>query len=137
MVALLLLLQLGSATAADSIAQLLEVQQTAWNRGDIEGYMQGYWKSDSLVFTSGGSVNRGWDATYAKYLRSYDTPEKMGTLRFHSVEISVFPGGTASVLGRWELQRTGDRPAGVFSLLLRRFPDGWRIILDHTSRSNP
>lgn len=137
MVVVLLLLQAGDFSSADSIAHLLETQQAAWNSGDIDGYMQGYWNSDSLVCTGGGTVNRGWAATYAKYLRSYDTRGKMGTLRFNEVEISVFPGGTASVLDRWRLDRDADRPAGVFSLLLRRFPEGWKIILDHTSLNNP
>lgn len=133
MITLILLLQLAGNSPADSIASVLEDQQAAWNSGDIEQYMEGYWKSDSLVFTSGGSINRGWQATFQKYQRTYDTPGKMGELHFSDVEITVLPGGNASVLGRWELHRDEDQPGGVFSLVFRMLPEGWRIILDHTS----
>ena len=120
-------------TGPAQIRRLLEMQSSAWNRGDIAGYMDGYWKSDSLLFTSGGTVSRGWQATYDKYSRKYDTKEKMGTLSFSGIEVMILSEHSAWVLGRWELKRAADHPHGVFTLVLRRFPGGWRIVHDHTS----
>ena len=117
----------------DSIKSVLTLQVQAWNKGDIEGYMQGYWKSDSLLFTSGGKIQRVWLATFEKYKKSYDTKSKMGTLKFSQLEINQLSSASAWVFGHWELQREQDYPGGVFTLLLRKFSDGWKIIHDHTS----
>lgn len=117
------------------IASVLDQQVQAWNNGDIAGYVKGYWHSDSLVFTSGGTVHRGWKATFEKYSGKYDSKEKMGTLVFSSVEIFILSEGTAWVLGKWELQRSEDRPHGIFTLVLKKFSDGWKIVHDHTSLS--
>ncbi len=115
------------------IKKLMERQAADWNKGNIDGYMEGYWKSDSLLFSSGGNVRRGWMDTFEKYRKSYDSRAKMGTLRFSELEISLLSSASAWVFGRWELERENDRPGGVFTLLLRKFPVGWRIIHDHTS----
>ena len=95
--------------------------------------MEGYWKSDSLVFTSGGNVTRGWTTTLERYRKAYATRELMGTLSFSDLEISVLDKTTAWVLGKWKLTREKDTPHGIFTLVLRRFPEGWKIIHDHTS----
>ncbi len=116
-----------------AVRRALEEQVNAWNRGDIEGFMAGYWKSDSLVFTSGGKITRGWTITLERYKKLYPTRELMGTLSFGSLEISVLDQTTAWVLGKWKLQRDKDSPHGIFTLVLRRFPEGWKIIHDHTS----
>jgi ketosteroid isomerase-like protein len=118
------------------VAAVIDAQAAAWNRGDIAGYMEGYWKSDSLLFTSGGSVRRGWQETYDKYRAAYDTPAKMGRLTFSELEFHLPSPGAAWVFGRWELERAADRPGGVFTLVFKQFPEGWRIVHDHTS-SNP
>lgn len=115
------------------VGAVLEAQASAWNRGDIVGYMEGYWKSDSLLFTSGGNVRRGWRETYEKYAASYDSREKMGTLMFSNLEYHLPAPGAVWVFGRWELERANDRPGGVFTLVLKKFPEGWRIVHDHTS----
>ncbi|HLF15717.1 MAG TPA: DUF4440 domain-containing protein [Bacteroidota bacterium] len=115
------------------IESVLTAQVEAWNRGDIAGYMEGYWRSDSLLFTSGGAVRRGWKETYGKYAARYDTREKMGTLRFSAMEYHLGAPGAAWVFGRWELERDHDRPGGVFTVVLKKFPEGWRIVHDHTS----
>ncbi len=115
------------------IHSVLMQQQEAWNRGDIEGYMRGYWKSDSLLFTSGGNIQRGWKATYEKYKKSYDTKAKMGKLDFSKLEINLLSEESAWIFGCWELKREKDNPKGVFTLVLRKFKDGWKIIHDHTS----
>lgn len=114
----------------------MERQAADWNNGNIEGYMDGYWKSDSLLFTSGGNVRRGWKETLEKYKKSYDSKSKMGVLHFSDLEINLLSSSSAWVFGRWELEREKDRPGGVFTLLLRKFPQGWRIIHDHTSSSS-
>ena len=117
----------------DQIMTVLDSQAEAWNRGDIEGYMQGYWKSDSLIFTSGGNVQRGWQATLEKYKKSYGSKSKMGTLIFSDLEPLLLSPESACVFGRWELKRSSDHPHGVFTLILRKFSDGWKIVHDHTS----
>ncbi len=124
---------LRAETPEAAAKNVLEQQAEAWNRGDISGYMEGYWKSDSLVFTSGGTVNRGWKATYEKYAAKYDTPEKMGTLVFSDIEVTLVSENSAWVLGTWELLRASDRPHGIFTLVMKKFSDGWKIIHDHTS----
>ena len=125
--------QTNDSSAMKDINLVLTEQAAAWNSGDIEGYMQGYWKSDSLLFTSGGNIQRGWNATLEKYKKSYDTKEKMGTLVFSNVEYYLLSPSSAWVFGHWELERKGDHPQGVFTLILKKFPDGWKIIHDHTS----
>lgn len=120
----------------DQILFVLMTQARAWNNGDIEGYMQGYWKSDSLLFTSGNKIQRGWQATFEKYKKSYDTKAKMGTLKFSQIEITLLSPASAWVLGHWELEREKDYPGGVFTLVLRKFADGWKIVHDHTSSKN-
>lgn len=120
-----------------AVTAVLDEQAAAWNRGDVAGYMEGYWKSDSLLFTSGGNVRRGWNATLEKYRASYDTREKMGTLTFSKLELYHPAPGAAWVFGRWELERANDRPGGVFTLVLRKFPEGWKVVHDHTSSDPP
>ncbi len=120
-------------TWKEEILAMLNKQVEAWNRGDIEGFMQGYWKSDSLLFTSGGNIQRGWNATLEKYQKNYNTKSKMGVLKFTELECTLLSPESAWVFGHWELKRESDRPAGVFTLLFKKFSDGWKIIHDHTS----
>jgi ketosteroid isomerase-like protein len=115
------------------IGKLLENQASAWNKGNIAGYMEGYWKSDSLLFTSGGNIQRGWNATYEKYEKSYNSKKKMGELNFSELEIKLLSKQSAWIFGNWELKREKDNPKGVFTLILRKFKEGWKIIHDHTS----
>ncbi|MBS4029011.1 MAG: nuclear transport factor 2 family protein [Ignavibacteriales bacterium] len=118
-----------------AIQIILTTQSTAWNHADIDGYMNGYWQSDSLVFTSGGNVTRGFDSTKAKYKRKYDSKEKMGTLEFSDLEISILEENVAWVLGKWKLKRATDEPHGIFTLVMKKFNDEWKIVHDHTSAS--
>jgi ketosteroid isomerase-like protein len=115
------------------IRKVLDEQVEAWNRGDIEGFMRGYWNSPEMTFVSGDNVTKGWKPTLERYKRSYDTPEKMGKLSFSELEITLTGKDSAVVLGRFTLERKNDRPTGIFTLNFRRFKDGWKIILDHTS----
>ena len=118
--------------AQTAIRKVMEDQAAAWNRGDIEGFMQGYWKSEKLTFVS-SRVTRGWQQTLDNYKRSYDTREKMGTLTFSDLEITVLSKDAALVLGSWSLKRANDAPGGKFTLIFRRFKEGWRVVHDHTS----
>lgn len=115
-----------------AIRAVLDAQVAAWNRGDLEGYMDGYQRSPDIVFISGDRVTRGWKTVLDRYKRSYDTREKMGVLEFSDVEITMLGTDAALVFGRWHL-RTKNEPRGRFTLLFRRTKDGWRIVHDHTS----
>jgi ketosteroid isomerase-like protein len=86
-----------------------------------------------LLFTSGGKIQRGWKATSEKYRKSYNSKEKMGILKFSGLEFNLLSPESVWIFGHWELTRTSDHPNGVFTLILKKFPDGWKIIHDHTS----
>jgi ketosteroid isomerase-like protein len=116
----------------DAIKAIINAQRDAWNRGDIEGYMEGYDKSENTVFVSGDNVTRGWNTVLERYKKSYDSREKMGQLEFSDLEITVLSEDSAVVLGRWLLKRK-DEPHGRFTLIFRKTQSGWRIIHDHTS----
>ncbi len=109
------------------------MQTDAWNAGDIEGYMSGYRRSDSTVFVSGGSRWSGYDSVLARYKRSYPTPESMGQVTFEEVEVFPLSEAVWMARGIWRLNRADDEPWGRFSLLLSEFPEGWRVVYDHTS----
>jgi ketosteroid isomerase-like protein len=121
------------AEIAGSITTVMNAQAAAWNRGDLEGFMQGYWRSEKLVFVSGENVTRGWQPTLDRYRKSYSTREIMGTLTFSDLEINVLSKDSAYILGNWALKRATDEPKGKFTLIFRRFKEGWRIVHDHTS----
>ncbi|MFN0138767.1 MAG: YybH family protein [Pyrinomonadaceae bacterium] len=116
-----------------AIRKIMEEQAAAWNRGDLDAFMLGYWRSDKLAFVSGDTVTRGWQQTLDNYKKSYDTKAKMGTLTFSDLEINVLSKDAASVLGSWSLKRETDNPKGKFTLLWRKFREGWRIVHDHSS----
>ena len=119
--------------SVDAIKAVINAQRDAWNRGDIEGYMDGYDKSDNTVFVSGDNVTRGWKTVLERYKKSYDSREKMGQLEFSDLEITVLSEDSAVVLGRWLLKRSKDEPHGRFTLIFKKTQSGWRIIHDHTS----
>jgi uncharacterized protein (TIGR02246 family) len=116
-----------------AVRAVLDAQVAAWNRGDIDGFMDGYARLDSTRFASGGTVVRGWQTVHDRYKKSYDTREKMGQLTFSDLEVSVLSPDSAIVFGHWQLARSGDAPGGLFTLLFARTKDGWRIVADHTS----
>jgi ketosteroid isomerase-like protein len=116
-----------------AVLQVLQLQQIAWNHGDIEGFMNGYWRSHDTVFVSGDTVTRGWQTVHDRYRSKYADSEKMGQLAFSEVEVHMFGYDGALVFGRWQLQRTNDNPHGRFTLVLRKMREGWKIVHDHTS----
>ena len=117
------------------IRRVLQNQQDAWNRGDVRAFMQGYADSESTTFV-GAEITRGHAKVLANYLKRYPTRERMGTLAFSDLEIQPLGSQYASVIGRWRLDRTpeaGGNVGGIFTLIFRNTPAGWKIILDHTS----
>ena len=118
----------------DGVVAVLRTQEEAWNRGDLDGFMAGYVRSPALLFTSGGRIRRGWDETYRKYRERYGAaPETMGHLAFEILEVQPVGADGAVVLGRWRLTGTPSAGGGVFSVVLERRAEGWRIVHDHTS----
>jgi len=116
-----------------SIRKVLADQAEAWNRGDLDRFLDGYWHSDRTVFAGGGDIHRGFDAMAARYRKSYGTPEKMGKLTFANVNFESIDRDRAVVTGSWNLEREIGLSGGVFTLIFRKLPEGWRIVHDHTS----
>lgn len=121
-----------------AVAAVLADQSAAWNRGDLVGYMAGYLRSEALVFTSGSQVRTGYEETLASYQRKYgQAPDTMGKLAFRVLRIDPVGADGAVVLGRWDLERSAGKSGGIFSVVLERRPEGWRIVHDHTSSDPP
>ena len=116
-----------------AIAAVLENQRSAWNQGDLLGYMQGYWHSDSLVFIGKRGPQYGWQKTYDNYVKSYPDKLAMGELHFTILKIEVIDKKNAFVLGTWLLNREKDEPQGYFTLRLRKINKEWKVVYDHSS----
>lgn len=123
----------GGLNAEESIRTLLAAQTAAWNRGDVPGFMKGYWNDPKLRFASGDSVTTGWKETLARYQSRYGDKAAMGKLEFSAIEIEVIDADHAYAFGRWRLLRAKDAPHGLFTLVLRKVRGDWRIVHDHTS----
>ncbi len=120
-------------SAEQQIRSVLANQQQAWNNGDIDGFMQGYWKSDKLRFASGNKFRHGWQATLDNYKKSYPDKATMGQLKFTLIDIDVVSNDVALVFGRWHLTRDKDQPQGLFTLVFERKGQQWLVTRDHTS----
>jgi len=126
----------GTADSDDdraAITAVLNAQQTAWNRADVDKFLEGYWHSPDLTFSGTSGIARGWDGVLARYKKNYPDRDTMGQLEFSELEFRFLGKDAALVLGRWHLARSKGNVGGVFSLVWQRFPEGWRIIHDHTS----
>ncbi|NQV53877.1 MAG: nuclear transport factor 2 family protein [Flavobacteriales bacterium] len=136
-VVLLLLLMVRCNPPAEQdvleIRRVMEDQVSAWNRGDVEAFMQGYWQSDKLTFTGGKTKTVGWQDALDRYNRSYPTPEKMGQLEFNDLNVELTGGGSAFATGEWKLLRKSDTLSGRFTLVWRKLAGNWVIIADHSS----
>jgi ketosteroid isomerase-like protein len=119
--------------APKAIRAVLEKQVVDWNRADVPAFMQGYWNSDETEFVGSNGITRGWHAVLDRYRKTYPDAKAMGTLSFANLEIRMIGPDTAYVLGEFHLQRESDNPAGVFTLIVRKFPEGWRVIHDHST----
>lgn len=119
---------------ATAIRDVLDQQVAAWNRGDLEGFMEGYWKSDELTFFSGNDRTSGWEGTLKRYRDKYQGEGKeMGQLAFSELEIEMLGADAAFVRGRFTLETSVGKPTGLFTLIVKKLPEGWRIVHDHTS----
>lgn len=117
----------------EKIRAVLAEQQECWNQGDIECFMRGYWKSDSLKFIGKSGINYGWQATLDNYKQSYPDKSAMGTLNFDLINLEPIGTDHYLVTGKWKLTRESDEPHGLFTLIWKRFGDEWKIIYDHSS----
>jgi beta-aspartyl-peptidase (threonine type) len=128
----------ASTSEADSIRtavkQVLQTQVDAWNRGDVDAFMEHYWNSEDLTFSSGGKTTRGWAETLNGYRERYPTPDKMGRVTFSELEIVPLGNSAALVLGKWNLDRESEPLSGNFTLVFRKLDGRWLIVHDHTSR---
>ena len=119
--------------AAD-IRKVLDEQVAAWNKGDLVGFMKGYWNSKDLTFVSGKDVTRGWQETLDRYKKRYQSEGKeMGKLAFADVMVRELAPGVALITGKWELTLSKETVGGRYTLVMKKLEDGWRIIHDHTS----
>ncbi|HWG87612.1 MAG TPA: nuclear transport factor 2 family protein [Candidatus Acidoferrales bacterium] len=118
-----------------SIKHVLISQVEAWNHGNLENFMAGYWNSPDLTFFSGARVTKGWKPTLARYQQRYQSGgNQMGHLEFQELDIDLLSRRSAVVTGRWKLTMSdGKTPHGLFTLIFMRFPEGWKIVHDHTS----
>ncbi len=135
---LALLILAVSAYAAEppsvvATRNLLAVQRDAWNRADIDGFMQGYWHSEDLRFAGGDSFRSGWQETIDRYRKTYPDAAAMGELDFDLVEVRELSPEAVFVFGKWALKRAQDAPHGLFTLLVERKDGAWVITRDHTS----
>src|SRR6266581_4973642 len=124
------------ANAADSksaVEHVLQTQQDAWNHHDLDAFMSGYWNSPDLTFFSGAKETRGWQATLDRYRATYASPgHEMGTLEFSNLRVEMLGPDAAFVRGAWHLTMSeGKTPHGLFTLVFRKFSNGWKIIHDH------
>jgi ketosteroid isomerase-like protein len=128
--------ELQSGEAA--VEEVLRMQQDAWNRHDLEAFMSGYWNSPQLTFFSGATERNGWQATLDRYRASYASPgHEMGKLEFSSLRIEMLGADSAFVRGGWHLTMSDAKtPHGLFTLVFRKFPEGWKIVHDHTSSAD-
>jgi beta-aspartyl-peptidase (threonine type) len=121
--------------AEEGIKHLLVSQVEAWNRKDLEGFMEGYWHSPDLTFFSGGNIARGWNAALQRYQQRYQSKgADMGKLEFQDLHIDLLSRQAAIVTGSWHLTMPdGKQPHGLFTLIVKKMQPGWRIVHDHTS----
>lgn len=128
---------IGSETSSEAaIRAILDHQDAAWNTGDIDGFMQGYWQSPELRFASGGTVIRGYAPTLERYKARYSSRAEMGMLDTSELEIVMLAPDAAIVHGRWKLTRENDAPGGLFTLVLRQIEGEWKIISDTTTSAD-
>ncbi len=126
----------GESASSREIRRVLDLQVAAWNRGDLEGFMKGYWHSPELTFFSGGTKTSGWKTTLDRYRNRYQSAgAEMGQLDFSELKIELLGPQSAFVRGHWHLKMADSEPQGLFTLIFRKYPDGWKIIHDHTGSS--
>ena len=126
------------STTEPAVRQVLERQQEAWNHHDLESFMAGYWNSPKLTFFSGAKIYSGWQSTLERYRKTYQSEgREMGTLAFSDLSVERLAEGKMLVRGRWKLELKAETLDGLFTLIVEKKPEGWRIVHDHTSAGEP
>jgi beta-aspartyl-peptidase (threonine type) len=127
-----------AAEQAVAVKELLDAQVAAWNKGDLKGFMEGYWNSPELTYFSAGDVHKGWRETYERYQNRYQKDgREMGQLAFDGLSFDLLSDEAVVVRGRWKLALKDGNLGGLFTLIVRKKPEGWRIVHDHTSVAEP
>lgn len=121
------------AQEKQAVLKVLDTQRLAWNKGNLEEFMQTYWKSDSLLFVGQSGPKYGWQTTLDNYRKSYPDKAAMGILSFDIKDVRFISSNDAFVLGAWHLQREKDQPHGYFTLVLKKINGEWKIVSDHSS----
>jgi uncharacterized protein (TIGR02246 family) len=121
--------------STSAVQEVLQKQQDAWNHHDLAAFMAGYWNSPDLTFFSGAKQTSGWQATLERYQKTHQSEgREMGKLEFSGLNVKALSPDAAFVRGAWHLTMSdGKTPHGLFTLVFRKFPDGWKIVHDHTS----
>lgn len=139
LICLLLLTSFACAQETHPAWQALTEQDQAWNRGDLDAFLDGYVQSDDLLMTSAGEITRGYQAVRRYYLENYGSDKStMGQLSSELVQLTPLGDDHLLVVGKWHLERQGQPPVGgVYTLVLVKTPSGWKILHDHTSQLPP
>ena len=124
--------QIDEKKLTQDILKEFRTSEQGWNDGDIDTYMKVYHNSEKLLFVGLKSASYGWQKVRDNYKAKYDTKDKMGQLTFTEVDVTILSEKSALVFGRWTLKRKMDQPTGLFTLVFKKFDQGWRIIHDHT-----
>ena len=125
--------QMNVEEETSQVLSILHKQEASWNDGDVDGFMQGYWNNDSLMFVSGEKVFYGWQKMTDNYKKTYNTKQLMGNLTFKVHKVEVLSGDAVLVIGNWSIHREMTDFGGKFSLLWRKINGEWKIVIDHTS----
>lgn len=128
-----IVLNASAQTDKEKILSILEQQVAAWNKGNIEAFMQGYWNNDSLKFIGSTGITYGYNQTIERYKKSYPNTSQMGTLNFNILSIEKLSDEYYFVIGKWAIKRASGDISGHFSLVLRKINGVWKIIADHSS----
>lgn len=124
---------MNQPNAITEIKSVLEKQQKAWNTGDVEDFMQGYWQSEELVFESENGITKGWKNTLARYQKVYPNKKRMGSLVFKILDVKLKNDSIATLKGKWELIRKNDTSKGGFLLTFNKIKGQWLIVKDYTT----
>ena len=123
----------AQSKAERTIRSILDQQTAAWNRGDLVGFMKGYWQSDSLMYIGKSGVTYGYSATLSSYRRNYGDTARMGKLRFDLIQVKRLSARYFHVVGKWSLKRSAGDVGGHYTLLFRKIRGEWVIVSDHSS----
>jgi beta-aspartyl-peptidase (threonine type) len=127
-----------AAEPAIAVKELLNAQVAAWNSGDLKGFMEGYWNSPELTLFVAGDIHKGWQETYQRYQNEYQKGgREMGRLTLDGLSFDPLSDDAVVARGRWKLTMKDCNLGGLFTLIVRRMPEGWRIVHDHTSAAEP